>query len=242
MRYKLILDYNGKNYHGYQIQPKANSIQETLEKCFSLIFRQNINIVGCGRTDTGVSAKNYVAHFDCYDIENLLPIIDKLNRFLPIDIAIQTIEKTSEDFHARFWAKKRTYHYFFHTCKDVFNNDKSWQLKRKVDINLIKQALNILKEYDDFKSFAKTGSDNKTTICKLYNADIINISPNHYYIELTADRFLRNMVRAIVGTVHDVGTKRISLENFRKIIEEKRSTLSSTSAPAHGLYLVKVEY
>lgn len=242
MRYKVILDYNGKNYHGYQIQPNANSIQETLEKCFSLIFRQNINIVGCGRTDTGVSAQNYVAHFDCYDVDNLMAITDKLNRFLPVDIAIQNIEKTNDDFHARFCAKKRTYHYFFHTCKDVFDKDKSWQLKRKVDIFAMKEALKILKEFNDFKSFAKTGSDNKTTICQIYNADIICISPNHYYVELCADRFLRNMVRAIVGTVHDVGIGKISLEKFRQIILEKRSCLSSTSAPAHGLYLVKVEY
>lgn len=242
MQYKLTLAYNGENYHGWQTQPNAPTVQETLERAFSLILRQNTSITGCGRTDTGVHAEYYVAHFDTYDINGKIgDLVHKMNSFLPKDIAIYNIEPVGDDFNARFSAVKRSYRYWIHTRKDPFLDRSSWLVPYPIDIEIMNQGCEILKRYTDFASFCKAGSDNKTTICHISSAQWTQ-DGHRIKFEITADRFLRNMVRAIVGTMVDLGLGKTTLADFEDIIKSHKRSSAGQSVPAKGLALVDIRY
>ena len=242
MRYRIDLAYNGENYHGWQTQPNASSVQETLERAFSLILRQNISITGCGRTDTGVHAEYYVAHFNSYAIKGKISdLVHKMNSFLPKDIAIYGIEPVDDEFNARFSAVSRSYRYLIHTRKDPFLDRSSWLVPYPIDIEKMNQGCEILKRYTDFASFCKAGSDNKTTICHISSAQWTQ-NGHRIIFEITADRFLRNMVRAIVGTMVDLGMGKTSLDGFEDIIKSHKRSSAGQSVPAKGLSLVDIRY
>ena len=241
MRYFIEFSYNGKNYFGYQIQPKDISVQEELEKALSTILREPIKTTGAGRTDTGVHAKKMFAHFDTS--QDLSPqLVHQLNSFLPNDIAVYKIFKVKDDFHARFDATFRTYEYYISLEKNPFTQDSAWQhWRRPLDINKMNEACRILFDYEDFTSFAKLHTDNKTNLCSIYKAKWEQ-NGTELKFTVSANRFLRNMVRAIVGTMVDIGAGKIQPEDFRNIIENKNRNSAGTSAPAHGLFLVDVGY
>ena len=241
MRYFIEFSYQGKNYFGYQIQPNEISVQEELEKALSTLLRQDIKITGAGRTDTGVHAKKMFAHFDT-DLVLDDHLVYKLNSFLPQDIAVKRIFEVKENFHARFDATFRTYEYYISLEKKPFTLDHSWQMwKRKLDIEKMNEASKILFDYQDFTSFAKLHTDNKTNNCRIYKA-FWEQNGTELKFTISADRFLRNMVRAIVGTMVEIGNGKIQPENLRTIIEEKNRNSAGTSAPAQGLFLVDVGY
>lgn len=241
MRYFIEFSYNGKNYFGYQIQPKDISVQEELEKALSTILREKIKTTGAGRTDTGVHAKKMFAHFDTEQIVND-KLVHQLNSFLPADIGIKQIFQVKDDFHARFDATFRTYEYYISLEKNPFTQDSAWQHWRKpLDINKMNEACKILFEYEDFTSFAKLHTDNKTNLCKMYRAEWEQ-NGTELKFTISANRFLRNMVRAIVGTMVEVGSGKIQPEDVRKVIENKDRNSAGTSAPAHALFLVDVGY
>ncbi|WP_083206644.1 tRNA pseudouridine(38-40) synthase TruA [Chryseobacterium sp. CBo1] len=241
LRYFIEFSYNGKNYFGYQIQPKDISVQEELEKALSTILREKIKTTGAGRTDTGVHAKKMFAHFDTEQILND-KLVHQLNSFLPADIGIKRIFQVKDDFHARFDATFRTYEYYISLEKNPFTQDSAWQHWRKpLDINKMNEACKILFEYEDFTSFAKLHTDNKTNLCKMYRAEWEQ-NGTELKFTISANRFLRNMVRAIVGTMVEVGSGKIQPEDVRKVIENKDRNSAGTSAPAHALFLVDVGY
>ncbi|KIX22698.1 pseudouridine synthase [Flavobacterium sp. 316] len=241
MRYFIEFAYNGKNYFGFQKQPDAISIQETLDKALNLLFKTTIEIVGAGRTDSGVHAKQMYAHFD-YDNEiDTAFWIKKLNSYLPKDIVIYTIFKVHNDAHARFDAISRTYEYYIHTFKDVFLHEGSWHYYNTLDVNKMNEACKILFEYIDFECFSKVHTDVNTFNCKISEA-FWQQNGHHLVFTITADRFLRNMVRAIVGTMINIGIGKVSITDFKAIIESKSRKEAGFSVPAHGLYLVKVKY
>lgn len=241
MRYFIEFSYCGKNYFGYQIQPREISVQQELEKALSTLLRQEIKTTGAGRTDTGVHATKMFAHFDT-DIKPDQNLVYKLNSFLPDDIAVKKIFEVKDDFHARFNATYRTYEYYISSEKNPFTQDSSWQMwRRKLDIDQMNEACKILFEYEDFTSFAKLHTDNKTNNCRIYKA-IWEQNGAELKFTISADRFLRNMVRAIVGTMVEIGNGKIKPEDLRKIIEKKDRNSAGTSAPPQGLFLVDVGY
>jgi len=241
LRYFIAFSYNGKKYHGFQRQPDASSVQETLETALSTIIRKPIAIVGAGRTDAGVHAKQMYAHFDLEESINEMQLTKKLNAFLDENIAIHAVFTVSDDAHARFDATSRTYHYFIHTQKDVFWHDRSWYYQQKLDISLMNEACKLLFDYTDFECFSKVHTDVNTFNCSIQEA-YWEQKGNQLIFTIKADRFLRNMVRAIVGTMINIGTNKITLEDFKAIIESKDRGKAGFSVPAHGLYLVAVEY
>ena len=241
MRYFIELAYKGTNYHGWQYQPNANSVQETLNKALSLLLKTEIDIIGAGRTDTGVHAKQMFAHFD-YDSDiEVEPLVKKLNSFLPKDIVIFSIIKVANEAHARFDATKRTYEYHIHTTKDAFESDDSWFVPSPLDLDKMNEACQLLFKYHDFECFSKTNTDVRTFNCVIFEA-YWKQSGNTIVFTISADRFLRNMVRAIVGTMINIGTGKINLTDFEKIIESKDRNEAGFSVPAHGLYLTQIEY
>ena len=244
MRYFITLSYDGTRYHGWQVQPNGPSVQEKLQWALSTILRQeNIQVTGAGRTDAGVHARMMVAHFDVETMNfELQDLTYKLNRLLPQDIAIQKIEPVSDEMHARFSATSRTYHYFIHTVKDPFLRAYSCELHYPLDFQRMNEAAAILMTYDDFGAFCKAHADVKTTLCHITVAQWHQTSTTSWYFEITANRFLRNMVRAVVGTLIDVGRGRLSLDDFRKVIEGKRRTEAGESMPANALFLEEVKY
>ena len=243
MRFFITLSYDGTRYHGWQVQPNGPSVQEKLQWALSTILRQDIQVTGAGRTDAGVHARMMVAHFDVetmvYEQQDLTY---KLNRLLPQDIAIQKMEPVSDEMHARFSATSRTYHYYIHTVKDPFLRAYSCELHYPLDFQLMNEAAAILMTYEDFGAFCKAHADVKTTLCHITTAQWHQTSPSSWYFEITANRFLRNMVRAVVGTLIDVGRGRLSLDDFRKVIEGKRRTEAGESMPANALFLEDVRY
>ena len=243
MRFFITLSYDGTRYHGWQVQPNGPSVQEKLQWALSTILRQDIQVTGAGRTDAGVHARMMVAHFDVetmhYELQDLTY---KLNRLLPQDIAIQKMEPVSDEMHARFSATSRTYHYYIHTVKDPFLRAYSCELHYPLDFQLMNEAAAILMTYEDFGAFCKAHADVKTTLCHITAAQWHQTSPSSWYFEITANRFLRNMVRAVVGTLIDVGRGRLSLDDFRKVIEGKRRTEAGESMPANALFLEEVKY
>jgi tRNA pseudouridine38-40 synthase len=240
MRFILKLSYNGTAYHGWQKQENANSVQSMIENALKKITGLSIDIMGCGRTDTGVHAKCYFAHFEMEE-EPDIELVYKLNSVLPSDIAIEECKKADDDFHARFDAVSREYRYFIHFKKNPFLINQSYFVSKKLDVERMNKACEILKEYEDFASFCKKGADNKTTLCKLIKAHWEEIN-NQLIFTIIADRFLRNMVRAIVGAMVDVGLHKISLEDFKNIIEAKNNQFTGTSVAACGLFLWDVRY
>lgn len=231
----------GKNYFGFQIQPGEISVQEVLEKAFSTILREKIKITGAGRTDTGVHAKKMFAHFDVEKSvgENF---IYQMNSFLPKDIAVKRIFRVEDNFHARFDATFRTYEYYISLEKNPFTQDSAWQMwKRTLDVEKMNEACEFLLKHQDFTSFSKLHTNSKTNNCKIFSA-FWEQNNSELKFTISADRFLRNMVRAIVGTMVEIGNGKLKPEDLDRIIAEKNRNSAGTSAPAQGLFLVDVGY
>jgi len=243
MRYFIQLSFDGTHYHGWQVQPNAVSVQELLNNALQLILRDpGIHVVGQGRTDTGVHASFFVAHFETDVVINDLDKLRyRLNRFLPKDIAIQAAYPVSNDSHARFDAKSRTYQYFISLEKDPFSVHYSWSYHRPLNVGAMNRAAEAFFDYIDFTSFSKLHTDVKTNNCKILYARWKQVG-NRLVFTIRADRFLRNMVRAIVGTLVEVGQGKLTIDEVRKIIEMKDRGKAGVSVPAAGLFLVDVEY
>lgn len=241
-RYFIHLSFDGTQYHGWQIQPNGMSVQQKLQDCLSRLLRRSIEVTGAGRTDAGVHARTMVCHFDYAGPVDEQQLCYRLNQILPCDISCNSVEKVSSEMHARFSAKWRTYHYFIHTRKDPFLRHYSVETHYALDFDLMNEAAAYLLQVDDFKAFCKAGADNKTTLCKVTAARWIQTGPSTWYFEITANRFLRNMVRAVVGTLFDVGRHVISLEEFRDIVNNGTRSDSGESMPAHGLFLWDIKY
>ena len=241
MRYFIEFSYNGAHFFGYQIQPKQISVQEVLEKALSTLLREDIKTTGAGRTDTGVHARKIFAHFDT-DQPISADLVKRMNAFLPPSIAIKRIFQVEEEMHARFSAVYRTYEYHISLEKDPFAEAFSWQMwRQKLDVEKMNEACKILFEYEDFTSFSKLHTDVKTNNCKIYHAQCEQKDSNLVFT-ISANRFLRNMVRAIVGTLVEVGLGKIKPTDLHDIIQAKYRNKAGASAPAHGLYLVDVGY
>ena len=241
-RYFIRLCYDGTAYHGWQRQPNGDSVQEQLETALSTFLQKNITVVGAGRTDAGVHAKLMVAHFDFNDELDTAWATEKLNNLLPQDIAVYNIREVKPDAHARFDATSRTYKYYLSFRKDPFIRQSSWRIYRKLDFEAMNRAAAALYRYTDFTSFSKLHTDNKTNICNIFEAHWQQETPTLWIFTIRADRFLRNMVRAIVGTMMEVGKGKMSLSQFCQVIEAKDRCLAGTSAPAHALFLTDIEY
>lgn len=241
-RYFIELAYNGRSYNGWQIQPNAPSVQEDINRALTTLLRQEINVVGAGRTDTGVNASFFMAHFDTPEIiDDPQQLVYKLNRLLGRDIAIYRIYPVAPDLHARFSAKSRTYKYFIDKEKNPFTYSFSYRIFPTPDIGKMNQACRILYEYSDFTSFSKLHTDTKTNLCKIMQAEWTETG-HQLIFTIKADRFLRNMVRAIVGTMLEIGQGKITQEEFRSIIETKNRCSAGTSVPGNALFLCGIEY
>lgn len=242
MRYFVHFSYDGANYHGWQVQPNGSSVQAELQSALSTLLRKPIEVVGAGRTDAGVHARKMVAHFDVNEPLDVHQIVYRLNRILPRDIAVDKVEEVSDEMHARFSATSRTYHYYIHTKKDPFCRAYSCEIHYDLDFDAMNKAAAFLLTQNDFASFCKTGADVKTTICKVTHAKWHQTSSTTWYFEITANRFLRNMVRAVVGTLIEVGRHRISFDDFKRIVEDKTRTAAGESMPGHALFLEEILY
>ncbi|WP_452219480.1 tRNA pseudouridine(38-40) synthase TruA [Lacinutrix salivirga] len=241
MRYFIELSYNGKAYHGWQIQPNAISVQEVLEMGLSTLLREPISTMGAGRTDAGVHATQLFAHFNTEVEFDSNTTIYKLNSFLPEDISIKNIFKVKPDAHARFDAISRAYLYRIALEKNPFNTEQAYLLKPKLNIEKLKEAALILLQYKDFQCFSKSNTDVKTYNCTIMKAEW-NLVNNELHFTIQADRFLRNMVRAIVGTLINIGIGKIEVETLHDIIKSKNRSEAGFSVPAHALYLTQVNY
>lgn len=243
MRYFLELRYDGAAYCGWQRQPDQPSVQQTLERALATLLREPVAATGAGRTDTGVNASYYVAHFDVgKPVEDAAQLVRKLNFMLPGDIAVGTLTPVSDNAHARFDAREREYRYFIELRKNPFSRGGTWQYYRPLDLERMNRAAASLTDYDDFTSFAKLNSNNRTNICRLTQAAWSVDERGVWCFTIRADRFLRNMVRALVGTLVDVGRGRYTPEEFRTIVESRDLSRSSAGAPAQGLFLTDVRY
>ncbi len=242
LRYFIELSYKGTNYHGWQVQPNAITVQELVNKTFSTVFRTPIDVVGAGRTDTGVHATQLFAHFDISNQFNTEEILYKVNAILPNDIVVKNIIKTTHTAHARFDAVKRSYEYRIFLGRDPFLTDTTWQLThKKLQVSKMNEAAKILLNYTGFKSFSRSKSDVKTYNCDLYKA-VWEQHENVLTFYISANRFLRNMVRAIVGTLVEVGLEKITIAEFEEIIKSDNRSNAGPSAPAQGLFLTEVIY
>lgn len=265
MRYIIKLSYDGSAFCGWQIQPNAPTVQENLEKALSTLLRTDISVTGAGRTDTGVNAIGYIAHFDC-DIPFDATLIGyKINAILPHGIHVHSIEPAAPDFHARFGASRREYTYFLHKKKDPFVEKYSLQYTFPIDVDLMNEAAKSLLGTHDFSCFEKVGADNHTSICTITEAHWETYVPTHVgimgyasepgdyiYFRVAADRFLRNMVRAIVGSLLEVGRGRRSIEDFRSLVLPPETGLEAPhkpnrcrageSVPGHALFLSEINY
>lgn len=242
-RYFMRLSYDGANFHGWQSQPNAVSVQSTIEDAMSRVFRMPVKITGAGRTDTGVNARMMVAHFDLpEDIAVTERHLSGINALCGRDIAIEHVRRVHDDAHARFDAVSRTYHYYVHEGKSPFLNSFSWQAPVGLDYDLMNRCGLILTETEDFTSFSKLHTDVKTNICHLAEARWENMGEGRHRFVITADRFLRNMVRAVVGTLIEVGRGKIDEEEFRRIIDARDRCAAGTSMPPHPLFLWDIVY
>lgn len=243
-RYFIRLAYKGTAYQGWQAQPHTPlTIQQQLNEKLSMLLREPVDVVGCGRTDSGVHARDYIAHFDATSglLDNAEELVYHLNCVLPKDIAVKKILRMPENAHARYDAVSRTYEYHLLVGKDAFNDHQAWEVKEVPDVRAMNTAADFLTTCEDFASFCKAGSDQKTTRCKLTEAWWMQHG-NYVVFTITADRFLRNMVRAIVGTLMDVGKGKLSLEELRAVVASGDRSEAGQSVPAHGLYLTRVLY
>jgi tRNA pseudouridine38-40 synthase len=243
LRYFIYISYKGTSYHGWQAQPNSVTVQKLLNEALSTIISESITTTGAGRTDTGVHALVFVAHFDSVslDFDWHLKLIHKLNSYLPNDISVTSVRKVKPDANARFSALSRTYKYFISREKDPFSEDSSWHLHGEINIEEMNKASDLLLKYDDFTSFSRLHSNVKTNICKIYDAQW-ELNGNQLIFTIRADRFLRNMVRAIVGTMYEIGCGKIDLKQFEDIIKSKNRGRAGKSAPAKGLFLTDIDY
>lgn len=241
MRYFIELSYNGKNYHGWQIQPDVISVQEKLNIALSIILQVKTEVVGAGRTDTGVHASQMFAHFDV-DSELKGDYVFKLNSILPDDIVVYKLFLVDDEKHVRFDAVSRSYEYKIWLGRNPFLLDVTWQIhSQNLDINLMNEAASLLLEYEDFQTFSKVKTDVYTFNCNVTQA-VWKKNKNELTFYISANRFLRNMVRSIVGTLLDVGLGKLSQDDFRKIIESKNRGKAGLSVPAKGLFLTQIKY
>lgn len=239
-RYFIKLAYNGKDFHGWQIQDNAVTVQGELNRSLSLLLGVEIKTTGCGRTDTGVNASCFYAHFDAEElIDNL---VYKLNSLLPNSIVVDSIFEVTPEAHTRFDAKARTYHYFFHNKANPFLGQFSYYVPRKLDIEAMNKACKLLLRVEDFTSFSKVHTETYTNNCKVSRALIKDLGEGQYRFEITADRFLRNMVRAIMGTLILVGKGKVNLPHFQEIIDSHDRGNAGKSVDGEALFLAKVEY
>ncbi|MBQ9138875.1 MAG: tRNA pseudouridine(38-40) synthase TruA [Alistipes sp.] len=242
MRYFVELRYDGAAYCGWQRQPDMPSVQQTVEQALTKLLRTPTEIVGAGRTDTGVNASYYVAHFDAQEALDTTLVLYKLNMMLPKDIGVFAITPVTESAHARFAALEREYTYFISQTKNPFRRHSAWLYYVQLDVEKMNEAASKLLTYSDFTSFAKLNSNNKTNICRIMDAHWSVEADGVLRFTIRADRFLRNMVRSIVGTLVDVGRGRYTVEEFCAIVEARDLRLSSAGAPAQGLFLSDVVY
>ena len=244
MRYFILLSYDGAAYCGWQRQPDAPSVQQTVEQALSTLLREQVEVVGAGRTDTGVNASRYVAHFDSGNVKDCAQLAYKLNLILPKDVVVQQVWRVGAEAHARFDAVEREYTYYISQRKNPFRRYSAWQYYVSLDVDAMNLAAKSLLEWDDFTTFAKLNSNNKTNICRVVKAEWRRSEddPDLLVFTIRADRFLRNMIRAIVGTLVDVGRGRYSVEDFERILHSCDLSQSSAGAPAQGLFLSDVEY
>ncbi|MFW5699330.1 MAG: tRNA pseudouridine(38-40) synthase TruA [Bacteroidota bacterium] len=242
-RYFIELAYKGTHYHGWQVQPNAVSVQEILNTAFSTVLREETELTGCGRTDTGVHASYFVAHFDSQNdsLHQNKNFLYSINGVLPQDIVIKSVHCVDNDFHSRFSALTRTYHYVIRHEKDPFRTEFSTYIPQPLNINLMNEACAELLGEMDFSSFCKAKSNTHTNICKVLDAFWKPID-NEFVFTIKADRFLRNMVRAVVGTMIAIGQEKLTKKELREIIDRKDRSYAGPSVPAHGLYLTDVTY
>ena len=241
-RYFIYLSYDGAAYHGWQVQPNGVTVQQCLEEALSILQREPVQVMGAGRTDAGVNAATMVAHADFSAPVDTKHLVYKLNRILPPDIAVSDIRRVKDDAHARFDALSRTYHYRVITAKSPFARRYACRVQPDVDFELMNEAAAVLSEYTDFTSFSKLHTDVKTNNCRIAQAKWRRLDENHWVFEIEADRFLRNMVRAIVGTLLMVGRGKMTLDGFRRVIEQKERCAAGDSAAAEALFLAEVKY
>ena len=243
MRYFAELSYKGTSYCGWQRQPNARSVEQTIEEALTTLLREEIDIVGAGRTDTGVHAAFYVAHFDTSrPIDKPEDFVYHLNSLLPEDVAFRRIYPVADDAHARFDATEREYRYYIQTHKDPFTKQTTWQLTTPLNLEAMNEAAKVLLATEDFTTFAKLGSNNTNNICHIFRAEWVETECGMVVFIFRANRFLRNMVRAVVGTLVDVGRGKISPTQFAEIVASRDLSRSSSSAPASGLFLTDVKY
>lgn len=242
-RYFIQIAYDGSLYHGWQAQPNAVTVQELLDKAMTTVLRQPIETLGCGRTDSGVHAKDFYAHFDVegMDENKVLNALGGINALLPYQIAAKRIIPVHDDAHARFDATARAYKYHVHFEKDPFKLNRSWLIKDHLDVQAMNEAAALLLNYTDFSCFSKSNTQTFTNNCKIVKA-VFEEEEDGLVFTIEADRFLRNMVRAIMGTLVQIGKKEIDLTAFKAVIESKNRSMAGQSVPACGLYLVKIEY
>jgi len=241
LRYFIELSYNGKAYHGWQVQPNAISVQEVIDAALCRLLQQDISIMGAGRTDAGVHASQMFAHFDSDVVLDTKTLVYKLNCYLPKDVAIYDIFMVKNDAHARFHATRRTYNYRISNQKNVFTFDYAYLMQKPLDIDKMNAACAILLQYKDFECFSKTHTDVHTFNCDITEAYWVKTDLEFTFV-ITADRFLRNMVRAIVGTMVNIGLGKTEVNDLHDIISSKNRSEAGFSVPAHGLYLTKVTY
>lgn len=240
-RFFIEFAYNGTNYHGWQIQPEAITVQQKLQEGLSMLLRGNVALTGAGRTDAGVHAMQMFAHFDWHSSSLMEEIVYRLNRWLPPDISVFDIFEVATTAHTRFHATARSYEYHFHLRPDPFQYNRSYVLHRLPDFKIMQKAADLLLQHDDFQCFSRSNTDVKTYICDIMRADF-ECNQHHVIFHIKANRFLRNMVRAVVGTLLEVGYGKVSLTEFEDIIASKNRSNAGASAPAFGLYLSRVHY
>lgn len=243
MRYFIYLSYDGTAYHGWQVQPNAVSVQQRMNEALSTLLRgKNSDVTGAGRTDAGVHAHMMVAHFDIENEIDCVWLTEKLNRILPYDIVVNKVVRVKPDAHARFDAKARTYHYWVYTRKNPFKRHYATRISYPLDFNCMNEAASYLLSVKDFTSFSKLHTDVKTNICRVTKAEWTQVDDDLWQFEITADRFLRNMVRAVVGTLVEVGRGRMSIDDFKRVVAQKNRCAAGDSMPGNALSLVDIAY
>lgn len=241
-RYFITFAYDGTAYHGWQIQPNGNSVQEELQKALSTILRTQLEVVGAGRTDAGVHARRMTAHFDWDGGVDCVRLAYKLNRLLPRDISIYDVRPVDGDMHARFSATLRTYHYYVHTRKNPFLRHYSAEIHYDLDYDLMNEAAAHLLAVDDFGAFCKAHTDVKTTLCRVSEARWVRDADDAWHFRISANRFLRNMVRAVVGTLVEVGRHRMTIDDFDRVVASGNRSRAGESMPGNALFLEDVRY
>jgi tRNA pseudouridine38-40 synthase len=241
MRYFITFSYQGSSYHGWQRQPDASSVQQTLEEALKLFLKEDVSLVGAGRTDTGVHAKVMVAHFDTQQSFEIEELIYRLNAYLDESIAILSIVEVKADAHARFDATSRSYEYWVVQQKNPFLAQAAYYITHPLDVNRMNEAAALMLEHKDFECFSKSNTDVHTYLCDVTRAEWV-FEGERLVFHVSANRFLRNMVRAIVGTLLEVGKGKMSIDEFKAVLDSKDRRNAGPSVPAKGLYLTTIQY